>query len=87
LVSAEFSLLSYWKMPLRSILFFLLKYIIPEALPPALMGSALASGGSILELAGIGFVYRKFPAVSHRSHPCNTPRYQNLAMQTKHSYK
>jgi len=34
----------------------LLKYIIPEVLPPLLMGSALASSGSILELAGIGSV-------------------------------
>ena len=34
----------------------LLKYVIPEALPPSLMGSALASSGSILEPAGIGSI-------------------------------
>jgi len=34
----------------------LLKYVIPEVLPPSLMGSALASGGSILEPAGTGSV-------------------------------
>ncbi|KAK4810648.1 hypothetical protein QYF61_007385 [Mycteria americana] len=32
----------------------LLKYVITEALPPSLMGSALASSGSVLEPAGIG---------------------------------
>jgi len=31
-------------------------YVIPEALPGSLMGSALASSGSVLELAGIGSV-------------------------------
>jgi len=36
--------------------FFLLNYVIPEALPPSLMGSALASGGSILEPASIGSI-------------------------------
>jgi len=36
--------------------FPLLKYVMPEALPPSLMGSALASGGSILEPAGIGSI-------------------------------
>jgi len=30
--------------------------VIPEALPPSLMGSALASGGSILEPAGVGSI-------------------------------
>jgi len=34
----------------------LLKYVIPEALPPSLIGLALASSGSVLELAGIGFI-------------------------------
>jgi len=33
-----------------------LKYVLTEALPLSLMGSALASGGSVLELAGIGSV-------------------------------
>jgi len=43
--------------------FFLpfLNYVIPEALPPwliglALIGLALASSGSVLELAGSGFI-------------------------------
>ncbi|XP_074683769.1 LYR motif-containing protein 4 isoform X1 [Strix aluco] len=36
--------------------FPLLKYVIPEVLPPLLMGSALASDGSVLEPAGIGSV-------------------------------
>ncbi|CAN0156260.1 unnamed protein product, partial [Bubo scandiacus] len=34
--------------------FPLLKPVIPEALPPSPMGSALASGGSLLEPAGLG---------------------------------
>ena len=34
----------------------LLKYAITEALPLLLMGSALASGGSVLEPAGINFI-------------------------------
>jgi len=34
----------------------LLSYVIPEVLPLSLMGSALASGGSVLELAGTGSV-------------------------------
>jgi len=33
-----------------------LKYVIPEALLPSLIGLALASGGSILEPAGTGFI-------------------------------
>jgi len=32
----------------------LLRHVIPEALPPSLTGSALASSGSVLELPGIG---------------------------------
>jgi len=44
-------------MPLHSLgVFFLLNYVIPEALPPLLMGLALASGGSILEPTGTGSV-------------------------------
>jgi len=34
----------------------LLKYVITEALPPSLIGLALASGRSILEPAGTGFI-------------------------------
>ena len=36
--------------------FPLLEYVITEVLPPSLMGSALARGGSILEPAGIGSI-------------------------------
>ncbi|KAJ7414373.1 hypothetical protein BTVI_41283 [Pitangus sulphuratus] len=36
--------------------FSLLGHVIPEALPPSLMGSALASRGFILELSGIGSI-------------------------------
>jgi len=35
--------------------FSLLKYVVTEVLPPSLIGLALASGGSVLELAGTGF--------------------------------
>ena len=51
--------------------FPLLKSVLPEALPPLLMGSALASGRSILEPAGIGSwgTWGKLLAASHRSHP------------------
>jgi len=38
--------------------FLLFKYIIPGVLPPSLMSSALASGGSVVESAGIGSVGR-----------------------------
>jgi len=56
LVSAEL-LLSYSHSSLLLQVFSpLLKCVIPEELPVLLMGSALASGGSILELAGIGFI-------------------------------
>jgi len=34
----------------------LLKYVITEVLPPSLKGSASASSGSFLELAGVGSV-------------------------------
>jgi len=49
LLSAEFSLLS-----LAAKCHYPGWFFIPEALPPSLMGSALASGGSILEPAGVG---------------------------------
>jgi len=50
--------LSYSLTPLSycSFLFPLLNYVIPEALPPSLVGSALASSGSVLEPAGIGSI-------------------------------
>jgi len=59
LVSAEL-FLSHRLTPLSQLLsphsFFLpfLKYVIPEVLPPSLI--ALASGGSVSEPAGIGFI-------------------------------
>jgi len=62
LVSAEL-FLSHRLIPLSLLpfhhrVFFLpcLKYVIPEALPPLLFGLALASGGSVLEPAGTGFI-------------------------------
>ena len=62
LVSAEL-LLSHILTPLSgcncccAVAFFpLLRYVIPEALPPSLMGSALASNRSVLEPAGIDFI-------------------------------
>jgi len=39
---------SHYSIPLY--FFSVLKYVIPEALPPLLIGSALASGGFILKL-------------------------------------
>jgi len=36
--------------------FPLLKYVIPEALPPSPPGSGLTSSGSVLEMAGIGSI-------------------------------
>ncbi|KAK4826200.1 hypothetical protein QYF61_006144 [Mycteria americana] len=41
----------------------LLQYVIPEALPPSLMGSALASGRSVLQPAGIGSIRLDFPNI------------------------
>jgi len=60
LVSAEL-FVSHSFTPLSSLLFHcrvfppLLKYVITEALPPLLIGLALTSGRSVLELAGTGF--------------------------------
>jgi len=53
--------------------FPLLKFFITEALPLLLMGLALASGGSALELADIDSTRHrgKLLAASHRSHPCS----------------
>ena len=56
-VSLTCSHSSLWLQFLLSSNFFpLLKYVLPEALPPLLMGSDLASGRSVLEPAGIGSV-------------------------------
>lgn len=59
--------------------FPLLKSVIPEVLPPLLLGSAFTSGGSVLEpepagvgSAGIGSAgMGKFLAAPQRSHPCS----------------
>jgi len=61
----------------------LLKYVITETLPPLLTGLALASGGSILELAGTGFIRHggSFSQLLTEATPV-APRYQNLATQT-----
>ena len=57
LVSAELFLTRIVTPSSHCRFFFpLLKHVIPEALPLSLMGSALASSRSILELAGIGSV-------------------------------
>jgi len=56
LISSVFSLLSPDAVAVAQKLFPLLKYVIPWALPPSLIGLALASDRSILELAGIGSV-------------------------------
>jgi len=45
-------------LPCHRFLPLLLKSVIPEVLPLLLMDSALASDGSTLELAGIGFIAR-----------------------------
>jgi len=60
LVSAEL-FLSHSLTPLSQTaismqVFPLLKYVISETLPPLLIGLALASSGSVLELAGIGSI-------------------------------
>jgi len=60
LVSAElfvsFSLISPAAMAAMQQLFLLLKYVTTDVLSLLLMGLALASGGSILEPAGVGSV-------------------------------
>jgi len=61
LVSAELFLSHaltphFWLLLVLCRVFPLLHCVIPEVLPPSLMGSALASGGSVLELSGTGSV-------------------------------
>jgi len=69
--------------------FLLLQYVIPEALPPSLVGSALASSGSFLELAATGSVrhrgsfWRLLTEATPVAHP--PPCYQNIATQTHSS--
>ena len=47
---------SLWLQVVYQVFFTLLSYVIPEALPLFLMGSALVSSGSVLEPAGTGFI-------------------------------
>jgi len=62
LVSAELFLLhllgplSWLLLLLHSSFSPLLNYVMPEVLPPSLMGLALASSGSVLDLAGTGSI-------------------------------
>ncbi|KAK4806369.1 hypothetical protein QYF61_016228 [Mycteria americana] len=67
--------------------FPLLKYVIPEALPSPLMGSALSNGRSILELAGTGSVGHErslWHLLTEVPLVPSSPRYQHLAMQTQY---
>lgn len=53
-------------------------------LSPVLIGSALASGKSVLKLATTDCqTWGKFLSC-YRSYPCSSPHYQNLAMQTQY---
>jgi len=90
LVSAELFLSHiltplFWLL-LHSSFFPLFQYIIPEALPPSLMGSALASSGSVLDPAGIGSIRHRgsFQQLLTAATP-TAPSYQNLAVQTQYS--
>jgi len=67
---ASLTLVSVELFRFPTVFFPLLKYVIPEALPPLLMGSALASGRYHLR-AGWHWVYQtwgKLLAASHSSH-------------------
>jgi len=55
LVSAEL-FLSHRLTPLSCCTYAIVHIFFPEVLPPSLMGSALASCGSVLQLAGVGSV-------------------------------
>jgi len=61
-----------------------LKYVVPEALPPPLMSSALASSGSVLELAGIAAVRHRgifsqlLTEATPVAHPLPKPCHANL---------
>jgi len=72
--------------------FPLVKYVITEALPPLLIGLALASGGSILEPVGIGSIRygrslsqlltEATPTASLLPKPCHAnPHHQPSALQ------
>ena len=80
LVSAEL-FLSHRLAPLSQLPFLpLLKSVIPEELPPSLMGLALGSGRAVLELAGTGLyqTWGKLLAASDRSHPYSPPATKTL---------
>jgi len=85
LVSAEL-LLSYSHSSLQLKLLLCSSFspflnVITKVLPPLLMGSALASSGSILELSGTGSVV---PSSFSQKSPLWPPCYQNLATQTQY---
>ena len=63
-----------------------LKYVILEVLPLWLMGSALASSGSVLEPTGIDFIGHggSFQQLLTEAMPMPPHRYQNLATQTQY---
>jgi len=56
-----------------------LNYVIAEAPPVSLMGSALASGGSVLEPAGTGSVQHGEPGFFCPKPPLQPCCYQNIA--------
>ena len=64
-----------------------LNYVIPEAPPPSLMGSALTSGGSVLEPAGIGSIRHRgsFWQLLREATSVAPTCYQNLATQIQHT--
>jgi len=66
--------------------FFLIKYVVSEALPPSLMGLTLANSRSVLEVAGTGFVGHggSFQLLTEATSVA--PCYQNLAMKTQYNW-
>jgi len=67
---------TYSHSSLLQVFFFpLLRYVIPEVLPPSLMGSALANSGSLMEPAGISFIRHRgsFQQLLAESTPVNSP--------------
>jgi len=73
----------------RSFLLPLLKYIVTEVLPPLLMGLALASGGSVLEPAGTGFIRHggSFSQLLTEATPIAPPLPKPCHTQTRNRYK
>ncbi|KAM9599800.1 uncharacterized protein ACIBXB_003644 [Morphnus guianensis] len=81
------------RLPFPSVptFFFLLKNVLPEALPLLLIGLALAGGGSVLEPAGIGSVghrgsFQQLLTEATPVTPPPPPRDQNLATQTQYTH-